>query len=77
MNQHNARSGCGLWIATLALASIAFLTLTAQPPQAQEAGAPHSLAESPYFFVESTDASLDRLPLKATQVDVTFHRTSK
>lgn len=77
MNQHNARSGCGLWIATLALASIGFLTLTAQPPRAQEAGVPLSLAESPYFFAETADTSFDRPPLKAMQADVTFHRASK
>ena len=37
--------------------------------QPRDAG-PRAKTESPYFFVRSDDPSLDRLPLKSTQVEV-------
>jgi Ca-activated chloride channel family protein len=56
-----------LWIVTLMLAISCFIVLLAHPVHAQET--PRQKTESPYFFVRSADASLDRLPLKATEVD--------
>lgn len=62
MDASSPRRGCGLWLATLGLAMLGFATLVARPAQA----AP----ESPYFFVQSDDPAVDRLPLKDTAVDV-------
>lgn len=56
-----------LWAVVLALACLASLLLVALPAQADDAEARR--AESPYFFVKSDDPSVDRLPLKATEVD--------
>ena len=65
------RPGRWLWIATLGIASTCFVALTARPVHAQERdGAPRLKTESPYFFVKSDDPSVDRLPLKATEVAV-------
>jgi Ca-activated chloride channel family protein len=51
------------------LAVWAFLLLVAwSPAQADDAEAPP--AEGPYFQIAAGDASLDRLPLKSTRVDV-------
>jgi len=44
------------------------LLLAWTPAQADDSEAPK--AESPYFFVSSSDPATDRLPLKATRVDV-------
>jgi Ca-activated chloride channel family protein len=44
------------------------LLLAWTPAQADDSEAPK--AESPYFFVASSDPATDRLPLKATRVDV-------
>ena len=62
--------GLWLWLGTLALAAIAFMALTARPLHAQEADGPRQKTESPYFFVKSDMPDVDRLPLKATDVDV-------
>jgi Ca-activated chloride channel family protein len=59
-----------LWAATAALATACFFALSACPAQAQDLDAPRLKTESPYFFVKSGEPGLDRLPLKATQVDV-------
>ncbi|VTU12778.1 marine proteobacterial sortase target protein [Variovorax sp. SRS16] len=64
------RPGRWLWLATLSLASACCAVLIARPVQAQEAPGPRLKTESPYFFVQSDDPTVDRLPLKATQVDV-------
>ena len=56
-----------LWAVVLALACLASLLLVALPAQADDADARR--AESPYFFVKSDDPTVDRLPLKATEVD--------
>ncbi|VTU16012.1 VIT and vWA domain-containing protein [Variovorax sp. PBL-E5] len=64
------RPGRWLWLATLSLASACCAVLIARPVQAQEAPGPRLKTESPYFFVQSDDPAVDRLPLKATQVDV-------
>lgn len=56
-----------LWAVVLALACLASLLLVALPAQADDAEARR--AESPYFFVKSDDPTVDRLPLKATEVD--------
>lgn len=53
----------------IALAALAALLLaTSAPARADDAEAP--AAESPYFAVASDDPATDRLPLKATRVDV-------
>ncbi|MDP9899680.1 VIT and vWA domain-containing protein [Variovorax ginsengisoli] len=62
--------GPWLWASTLALATLAFLALMARPLHAQEAPAERQKTESPYFFVKSDTPDVDRLPLKATEVDV-------
>ncbi|MDM0014252.1 VIT and VWA domain-containing protein [Variovorax sp. J22P168] len=69
-SQTDRRSGRWLWLATLAIAGASFVALSLQPLHAQEAPAPRSRTESPYFFVKSDDPTLDRLPLKGTEVDV-------
>ena len=70
MQPHTPRLGRWLWFITLALAVMAFAALTARPLSAQERNEPRQKTESPYFFVKSDDPSVDRLPLKATEVDV-------
>jgi Ca-activated chloride channel family protein len=70
MQHHTSRPGRWLWAGTLALATTAFLALTARPLHAQEADGPRQKTESPYFFVKSDDPSVDALPLKNTAVDV-------
>ncbi|MDM0111705.1 VIT domain-containing protein [Variovorax sp. J22R133] len=64
------RRGRWLWLATVWLAGMAFVLLLARPLHAQEAPSSREKTESPYFFVKSDDPSLDRLPLKHTDVDV-------
>ncbi|CAN7147489.1 MULTISPECIES: VIT and vWA domain-containing protein [unclassified Variovorax] len=70
MEATTTRPGRWLWLATLGLASTCFLLLVARPLHAQEATGPRLKTESPYFFVKSDDPSIDRLPLKSTEVDV-------
>lgn len=55
------------WEALLVLYAAALLLLPLKPARAGET---EGHAQSPYFFVQSDDPALDRLPLKATQVDV-------
>ncbi len=64
------RPGRWLWLATLSLAVAGFVALSLNPVHAQEATAPRLKTESPYFFVKSDDPSIDRLPLKGTEVSV-------
>ena len=64
------RPGRWLWLATLSLAMAGFVALSLNPVHAQEAAAPRLKTESPYFFVKSDDPSIDRLPLKGTEVSV-------
>lgn len=65
------RPGRWLWLATVSLATVAFVALSMRPLHAQEAPAgPRLKTESPYFFVKSDDPSVDRLPLKGTEVAV-------
>jgi Ca-activated chloride channel family protein len=53
----------------IALSVLAALLLMISPPtRADDSEAPK--AESPYFFVDSSDPGTDRLPLKSTSVDV-------
>lgn len=70
MEATTSRPGRWLWLATLGLASSCFLLLVARPLHAQQATGPRLATESPYFFVKSDDPSVDRLPLKSTEVDV-------
>ena len=70
MEATTPRPGRWLWLATLGLASSCCLLLVARPLHAQEATGPRLATESPYFFVKSDDPSVDRLPLKSTEVDV-------
>jgi Ca-activated chloride channel family protein len=72
MDAHTTpRPGRWLWLATVSLATAGFIAMGVRPVHAQEAAAPQRLkTESPYFFVKSDDPSLDRLPLKATEVSV-------
>jgi len=56
------------WIGTVLLSGAAFVVMCTSA-QAQEAG-PVLKTESPYFAVKSADLSVDRLPLKGTQVEV-------
>jgi Ca-activated chloride channel family protein len=70
MEATTPRPGRWLWLATLGLASSCFLLLVARPLHAQQATGPRLATESPYFFVKSDDPSVDRLPLKSTEVDV-------
>ena len=65
--------GRWLWLATVSVAASCFVMLVARPAHAQqrdEAAGPRLKTESPYFFVKSDDPTVDRLPLKATEVDV-------
>jgi Ca-activated chloride channel family protein len=65
------RPGRWLWLATVSLATAGFVALGVRPLHAQEAPAgPRLKTESPYFFVKSDDPSVDRLPLKGTEVSV-------
>lgn len=65
------RPGRWLWLATVSLATVGFVALSVRPVYAQEAPAgPRLKTESPYFFVKSDDPSVDRMPLKGTEVAV-------
>ncbi len=65
------RPGRWLWLATVSLATAGFVALGVRPLHAQEMPAgPRLKTESPYFFVKSDDPSVDRLPLKGTEVSV-------
>lgn len=65
------RPGRWLWLATVSLATAGFIAMGLRPVHAQEAPAgPRLKTESPYFFVKSDDPSVDRLPLKGTEVAV-------
>jgi Ca-activated chloride channel family protein len=65
------RPGRWLWLATVSLATAGFIAMGVRPVHAQEAPAgPRLKTESPYFFVKSDDSSVDRLPLKGTEVAV-------
>jgi Ca-activated chloride channel family protein len=70
MEATTPRPGRWLWLATLGLASTCFAMLVARPLHAQEVQGPRLKTESPYFFVKSDDPSVDRLPLKSSEVDV-------
>ena len=59
-----------LWIAGVSLAATCLIALGAGAAHAQGDAQPRLKTESPYFFVKSDDPTLDRLPLKGTQVDV-------
>ena len=60
-------TGRVLWCVVLSLLAT-LLMLVSPPTQADDAEA--APAESPYFWVDSADPALDRLPLKSTRVDV-------
>ncbi|MEJ8857154.1 VIT domain-containing protein [Variovorax robiniae] len=64
------RSDPWLWLATVSVASTCFVLLSTRPAAAQEAPGPRLKTESPYFFVKSDSPDTDRLPLKATEVNV-------
>lgn len=69
--QTTPRPGRWLWLATVSLATAGFIAMGVRPAHAQEAPAgPRLKTESPYFFVKSDDPSVDRLPLKGTEVSV-------
>jgi len=69
--QTTPRPGRWLWLATVSLATAGFIAMGVRPVHAQEAPAgPRQKTESPYFFVKSDDPSVDRLPLKGTEVSV-------
>ncbi len=71
MDAHSSpRPGRWLWLATVSLATAGFIAMGVRPAGAQEAPAARLKTESPYFFVKSDDPSLDRLPLKGTEVSV-------
>jgi Ca-activated chloride channel family protein len=72
MDAHTTpRPGRWLWLATVSLATAGFVALGVRPLHAQEAPTgPRLKTESPYFFVKSDDPSVDRLPLKGTEVAV-------
>ncbi|RZL89753.1 MAG: VWA domain-containing protein [Variovorax sp.] len=70
MEVTTTRRGRWLWLTTLGLAAAGFVMLVARPARAQEAPGPRQKTESPYFFVKSDDPTVDRLPLKGTEVDV-------
>lgn len=72
MDAHTTpRPGRWLWLATVSLATAGFIAMGVRPVHAQEAPAGARLkTESPYFFVKSDDPSVDRLPLKGTEVSV-------
>ena len=57
------------WLLIAAGSTVAACLVALSPAHAQDT-APRLKTESPYFFVRSDDPTLDRLPLKATQVDV-------
>jgi Ca-activated chloride channel homolog len=59
-----------LWAGTVALAIACFAVLSTRNAQAQTQDAPRLKTESPYFFVKSDDPTVDRLPLKSTDVQV-------
>ncbi|WP_218510062.1 VIT domain-containing protein [Variovorax sp. dw_308] len=59
-----------LWFATVSVATTCFVLLSTRPAAAQEAPGPRLKTESPYFFVKSDSPDTDRLPLKATEVNV-------
>lgn len=69
--QHRPKAAaCFLrWLLVVAASTAAAFVLVHAPARAQEA-TPRQQTESPYFFVRSDDPTLDRLPLKATQVQV-------
>lgn len=69
-HSHHFKNGRGrlLWLVTAGLATACFFCLAAQPLHAAEA--PRLKTESPYFAVGGQDGTVDRLPLKATEVDV-------
>jgi len=71
MNLH-IRTGRWLWLTTLGIAAAGFIAITVGTAHAQprDADGPRLKTESPYFFVKSDDPSVDRLPLKGTEVDV-------
>ncbi|HEY0859217.1 MAG TPA: VIT domain-containing protein [Albitalea sp.] len=60
-------TGRVLWCIVLSLLAT-LLMLVSPPTQADDAEA--AAAESPYFWVDSADPAVDRLPLKSTRVDV-------
>ncbi|MDQ0036555.1 Ca-activated chloride channel family protein [Variovorax boronicumulans] len=68
------RPGRWLWLATVSLATAGFIAMGVRPLHAQETqqvpAGPRLKTESPYFFVKSDDPSVDRLPLKGTEVAV-------
>jgi Ca-activated chloride channel family protein len=68
--ENQTRTGSWLWLSTVGIAAACFVTLTARPAFAQSANEPRMKTESPYFFVRSDDPTIDRLPLKSTEVDV-------
>lgn len=69
-NNASTRPGRWLWATTLGLATLGFVALGVRPLHAQEAPGPRLKTESPYFFVKSDDPTVDRLPLKGTEVNV-------
>ena len=69
-NDASARPDRWLWATTLGLAALGFVALGVRPLHAQEAPGPRLKTESPYFFVKSDDPTVDRLPLKGTEVNV-------
>jgi len=69
-NSASTRPGRWLWATTVGLATLGFVALGMRPLHAQEAPGPRLKTESPYFFVKSDDPSVDRLPLKGTEVKV-------
>lgn len=69
-NDASARPARWLWATTLGLAALGFVALGVRPLHAQEAPGPRLKTESPYFFVKSDDPTVDRLPLKGTEVNV-------
>ncbi len=69
-NDASARPARWLWATTLGLAALGFVALGVRPLHAQEAPGPRLKTESPYFFVNGDDPTVDRLPLKGTEVNV-------
>lgn len=57
-------------VTLLALAAVCFQLLPLQAAWSEDDSETVDRTESPYFFVESDDPSVDRLPLKDTHVDV-------
>ncbi|MEJ8845358.1 VIT and vWA domain-containing protein [Variovorax rhizosphaerae] len=64
------RPGPWLWFATVSVATTCFVLLSTRPAAAQQAPGTRLKTESPYFFVKSDSPDTDRLPLKATEVNV-------